>query len=357
MFFLKRRKKIYRSVGLMSGTSYDGIDVGLIETDGFDKVKLLEARSVLYPKSIRDDLAAIINGDYTNLWLTEKTISELHSEIAYDFLKSVGDVDVIGFHGQTIFHNPANSISVQIGNPHILAVGLKKKVVYDFRRKDVAYGGQGAPLVPIFIKAIRPYNDPACFLNLGGVANICYVHMDDLIAFDTGPGNAPIDDFCRELFNKDYDNHGKLAAQGVPNLPLIERLVKDDYFHSSQPKSLDRNHFDFSMLRTLPPHDVLATIVEFVAHTVKLALTKFPKSPKEIIVSGGGAHNAYLLERIKDVANIQVVTSDKYKLPSEYLEAYAFAYLAVRSLLGEPISFPKTTGVGHPMTGGTVVSF
>ncbi len=356
MVFFKQRK-IYRSIGMMSGTSYDGIDIGLIETDGFDKVKLLEARSVVYPKSIKEDLTAIINGDYTKLWATENTISELHSEIAYDFLKLVGEVDLIGFHGQTVFHNPVNSISVQIGNPHILAVGLKKRVVYDFRRKDVAYGGQGAPLVPIFIKAIRPYKDPACFLNLGGVANICYVNKEELIAFDTGPGNAPIDDFCRELFNKDYDHHGKLAAQGVASVAIVEQLLKNDYFHNSQPKSLDRNHFDFSTLRSLSPYDALATIVEFIAHTVKLALARFPSVPKEIIVSGGGANNVYLLERIKTLTNIEIIKSDKYKIPSEYLEAYAFAYLAVRSLLGEPITFPKTTGVRTPMTGGTVVGF
>jgi anhydro-N-acetylmuramic acid kinase len=348
--------KIYKSIGLMSGTSYDGIDIGLIETDGEAYVKLLDARTVPYPKVVQNQISTLLSGDYSDLWCVEHVISDMHKSALQSFIHDFGGADVIGFHGQSIYHNPKAGICAQIGNPHVLSVGLKIDVIYDFRRRDVACGGNGAPLVPIFLKAINPHlENPVCFLNIGGVANICYISGDELIAFDVGCGNAPLNDICNKHLNLNYDNGGKLASSGTVHEESLQILCKDKYFSKSWPKSLDRNYFDFSILDNLSVQDMLATTVEFIASSIKFGVDRLPKMPDEIIVSGGGVHNAYLLARIADITKLKVVSSNIYNLPSDYLEAYAFAYLAVRSKLGLPISFPGTTGVGVPITGGILV--
>ncbi len=340
----------------MSGTSHDGIDIGMVETDGYNYIKLLDARTISYPATLQHDIAKLMNADYTNVWSVEYAISELHSNATREFINDFGAPDIIGFHGQSIHHDPAHGICAQIGNPHILSASLKLDIVYDFRRRDVACGGQGAPLVPIFLKAIRPYTDkPMCFLNIGGVANICYISEDDLIAFDTGCGNAPLNDTCKRFLNLPYDDMGKLAASGKVHKESLQILCKDAYFSKAWPKSLDRNHFDFSLLATLSIPDMLATIVEFIACSIKFAVDTLPKTPGEIIISGGGTHNEYLITRISSVTEIKATPSGTYDLPSDYLEAYAFAYLAVRTKLKLPISFPTTTGVLAPMTGGVLV--
>lgn len=351
-----KRAKMYRAIGLMSGTSYDGIDIGLIKTDGEKRIELLNSSTVPYPKSLRDDIARLINGDYTKIWEVERSISDLHSMATRSFIRSFGMVDIIGFHGQSIIHRPEEGICVQIGNPHVIASSLKIDVVHDFRRGDVVRGGQGAPLVPVFLKAIRPYtNKPACFLNIGGVANICYVSDKELIAFDTGPGNAPLNDICKKHLGVDHDDGGKVASEGMVDHKFVKAMLRHRYLAKDWPKSLDRNAFDFSGLKNMHVHDMLATVVEFIAHTIELAVAKLPTHPNEIIVSGGGVHNAFLLERIHKITGVKITPSSKYKLPADHLEAYAFAYLAVRSKLGLPISFPSTTGVTSATTGGVLV--
>ncbi len=352
-----KRPKIYRAIGLMSGTAYDGIDIGFVKTDGAERVEILNAKTIAYPKALREDIERLLNADYSNIWKVESSISDLHSIVAHDFIRTIGSVDIIGFHGQTIMHDPEHRISVQIGNPHVLAVSLKTDVVYDFRRKDIALGGQGAPLVPVFLKAIRPYKDePVCFLNIGGVANVCYITNTEMIAFDTGPGNAPLNDICQKLLKKDYDDKGRIASEGIVNQRALELMLNSRYFTKRWPKSLDRNQFDFTLLANMNVQDSLATMVEFIASTIRIAIDMLPRKPREIIVSGGGVHNAFLLDRISQVAEIKVVSSSKYGLPSDHLEAYAFAYLAVRSKLGMPISFPTTTGVPLESTGGVIAS-
>lgn len=356
--------QVYTALGMMSGTSYDGVDLGIITVDasGVASSTLGAAKTYPYSNQLKLQIAQLCSGNYQNIWQTERDISDFHLEVAKDFLASQ-KVDLIGFHGQTIYHNISQKITVQLGNPHTLAQGLATDVIYDFRRRDVASGGSGAPLVPIFLRAVKPKSlDSACFLNLGGVANICYINTvkDQLIAFDAGPCNGPMNDLCLKAFNKDFDDTGTIAASGKVDNALLEKWAHNNFFTQAYPKALDRNHFDFTTDYLIPPADLLATMVEFTAYSIKKAVELLPSGSggpnlNQIIASGGGVHNKYLLARIGALTGVNVVTSEHYHLPADYLEAYAFGYLAILSKLGLPISFPNTTGVARPTSGGVLI--
>ena len=339
----------------MSGTSLDGVDLAIIETDGRDYVKFKDAVTINYSDDMRNKLRILISGNYQNIWAVERDLSYMHLKNIKDFIHD-NKIDLIGYHGQTIYHNASEGISVQIGNPHILTSQLNVTTVYDFRRNDVANHGQGAPLVPIFLKAVKPKNlNNVCYLNLGGVANVCYVNDEELIAFDVGPCNAPLNDICNEAYNRECDFGGTIASKGNVEFNLLNQWVEDDFFKLSYPKSLDRDHFKFLKFNYSSAQDRMASIVEFIAYAIKKAIESLPSQPSELIISGGGVNNKYLIQRISSLIKIKVICSDAYDLPSSYLEAYAFGYLAVRRRLNLATTFASTTGVQKPSLAGVII--
>jgi anhydro-N-acetylmuramic acid kinase len=349
--------RIYTAIGLMSGTSCDGVDIALLRTDGHDFVESLQGMKMPYNPELQKKIKALMYGDLNELFDVENKITKVHSHLVNRFLESLkidpATIDVIGFHGQTIKHSPENGMTVQIGNIPQLAQNTGIPVAGDFRRFDVASGGQGAPLVPIYIKALAAkLGYPTLYLNIGGVTNVCYVSHDDLIALDAGPGNAPVNDWVEKKYGLHLDVDGKIAAKGKVSEKHISSWLTDSYFSRQAPKSLDRNHFKFEGVDKLNGEDGAATLTEFSALCIAHALRLLPSGVNRIIVSGGGRKNLHLMNRITHNTGIIAVNCDELGLDGDLLEAQAFAYLGVRSMLGLPISFPRTTGVAMPMCGG-----
>lgn len=362
-----------RAIGLMSGTSLDGVDVALIETDG-DRVAWFGPTGYRpYTDCERDLLQqALVQGaDLTDrvsrqgvLAEADSFVTSVHAETVETFLteKAIdrAGIAVVGFHGQTVLHKPAAQLTVQIGDGPALARRLGLPVAYDFRAADINAGGQGAPMVPVFHQALarslnRPH--PMAVLNIGGVANVTFVDGGDPIACDTGPGNALIDDFMRARTGARYDNFGDVAATGKPDQGFINNVLADEFFDMKPPKSLDRNSFAFANIG-LPNYSVAdgaATLSALTVQAVGRIVPHLPAVPKAWIVGGGGARNRTLMKMLGErLAPATVETADEVGLSGDALEAQAFAYLAVRTLAGLPITFPTTTGVAKPMSGGVI---
>jgi anhydro-N-acetylmuramic acid kinase len=362
------------AIGLMSGTSQDGVDVALIDTDGeaiaqfgatacrpytsAERTLLRRATAAaanLTERTARPDLVAE----------AERLINDAHAEAVQAFLAAndlkAGILAAVGFHGQTLLHRPERGLTMQIGDGEALAVRLGIPVVYDFRAADVAAGGQGAPLAPVFHRALVQRlgrTPPVAVLNLGGVANVTYIDGDELIACDTGPGNALLDDFLRLRTGRPLDTDGRKAAAGKVDAAMIAHLLAHPFFAKPPPKSLDRNEFRGFIGDTLDGisvEDGAATLTALTAAAVARVVPHLPRPPASWIVAGGGARNPTLMrmlaERLKP-AQIESAHTVGWSIDS--LEAQAFAYLAVRSLRGLPISFPGTTGAPRPLTGGVL---
>ena len=361
-----------KAIGLMSGTSLDGVDVALLESDGESVVRAGPTGYRPYAESERALLrAALVDAAVLtdraarpgSLREAETLVTRAHAEAVETFLAqnklAPQDIALIGFHGQTVLHRPQNRLTVQLGNGAALAKRLGIRVVFDFRAADVAAGGQGAPLVPMFHQALARTLDlpqPFAIVNIGGVANITYLDGDsDPIAFDTGPGNAPIDDLVRARTGESFDRDGKLAARGKVHEEIVPRILANPYFRLRPPKSLDREQFVRIPLDALSTEDAAATATAIVAAAIAKALDHLPKPPANWIVAGGGAHNPVLMTMLQKRLPGKVLRADEIGWSTDALEAQAFAYLAVRSLKGLPITFPTTTGVGRPMTGGVIV--
>ena len=362
-----------RAIGLMSGTSLDGVDVALVETDGERIAALGPTGYRAYTEDERDLLRrALAEG----VRLTDRRarpgvlaeadafVTQVHAQAVEAFIKEENinraDVSVVGFHGQTVLHRPAERLTVQIGDGAKLADRLGLPVAYDFRAADVAAGGQGAPLVPVYHQALardlaRPH--PIAVLNVGGVANVTYVDGGNPIACDTGPGNALIDDFMRARTGAPLDRDGDQAARGRVDRNFVARVLADPFFDKTCPKSLDRNAFAFANIG-LPDFSVAdgaATLSALTAAAVARVVPHLPSPPKSWIVSGGGARNPTLMRMLAErVTPASVETADAAGWSADALEAQAFAYLAVRSLRGLPLTFPGTTGVATPMPGGVL---
>jgi anhydro-N-acetylmuramic acid kinase len=362
------------AIGLMSGTSQDGVDVALVDTDGEAIGQLGATACRPYSKAertlLRRATAAAVNlTDRTArpgvVAEAERLINEAHAEAVESFLVANGvarnEIAVIGFHGQTLLHRPERRLSVQIGDGHALAARLGIRVVYDFRAADVAAGGQGAPLAPVFHRALvrqLPRPSPVAVLNIGGVANITYIDGEELIACDTGPGNALLDDFMRLHTGEPLDLDGRTAASGTIDENILERLLAHPFFAAPPPKSLDRNALRGFVGDTLESIDVAngaAILTALTAAAVARIVPLLPRLPASWIVAGGGARNPTLLrmlaERLKPAA---LDTAHAVGWSIDSLEAQAFAYLAVRSLRGLPLTFPGTTGAPRPLSGGVL---
>ena len=359
------------AIGLMSGTSLDGVDVALIETDGkkvkafgpsgyrpytdFERRLLLQALTEAVHLEAREARPGI-------LLEAERIVTTAHAEAIASFKAqnriASEDIDIVGFHGQTVLHRPAEKMTVQIGDACALARAIHIPVMHDFRAADVAAGGQGAPLVPVYHRALAQSLEregPIVVLNIGGVANVTYIDGDTLIACDTGPGNALLDDFMNRTTGQRFDADGRMAAQGTADAAWIAEALKDPFFALPPPKSLDRNDFAKRILRNASPADGAATLTAFTVAAIARIVPLLPKRPKSWVVAGGGARNHTMMRMLREkLQPARVESADALGWSTDAIEAQAFGFLAARGLKGLPLSYPATTGVPIPMTGGIV---
>ncbi len=351
------------ALGVMSGTSMDGVDVALLDTDGRDVAVPGPWLTVPHADDLRARLAAVVHdperADAAALLALESALREAFAGAVEALLDRAGrrrhTIVVIGCHGHTILHRPEAGITRQIGGGAALAGRLGIDVVDDFRAADVAAGGQGAPLAPLYHAALAGGLDrPLAVLNIGGVANVTFIDDSTLLAFDTGPGNALVDDWVRHHTGRPYDEGGALAAAGRVDATALARLLDHPYFGREPPKSLDRGDFDPAPVAGLAAADGTATLTLFTAEAVARARHHLPRPPARWLVTGGGRHNRTLLALLRARLGVPVDPVESVGWDGDALEAQAFAYLAVRALAGLPLSLPGTTGVPHPMPGGTL---
>ncbi len=358
------------AVGLMSGTSLDGIDAALIDSDGAGAVRPLAFRSEPYDKAFRARLRALLAGRgaapelAAEVAAVERALTERHSVAVQALLAEAGvaaaAVALVGFHGQTLLHAPEARRTWQIGAGALLARLLGRPVVNDFRSADVAAGGQGAPFAPLFHAALvasalpDPAARPVAVLNLGGVGNVTWIGPEGTppIAFDTGPGNALLDDWCAARAGLTCDLDGALAFAGTADPAALAALRAHPYFARPAPKSLDRDAFDPAPVAGLSPADGAATLTEFTAASVADAVAQLPAPPKRWLVTGGGRKNPAMMLALRARLGVPVEAIEAIGWDGDALEAQAFAYLALRSRAGLPLSLPSTTGVPAPSTGG-----
>ena len=378
------KNKLYTAIGLMSGTSMDGVDVSLIRSDGFNQFTNILDEYFEYNESLQQELIELRNlivnindlKQYSSrLNKLEREITVFHSKIVSNLsFKYEDEIDFVGFHGQTIFHNPEQKITKQLGDGRLMSQLIKKKVIYDFRQEDLANKGQGAPLTPIFHNLLsRRINEkhqidfPICFLNIGGISNITKIIKKDekleenLEAFDSGPGNCMIDEWVRKNSKNNFDENGSIAKSGKINQLLLNQVI-DNFKIDSFDKSLDVKDFDISFSRGLSLEDGCATITNFTAYLIAKGVEHANGSnikPIKYLVCGGGRKNTFLIQSIKDYLlhkkNISLNSIDDYSLNGDFIESQAFGYLSIRSFLKLPISFPRTTGCKVPTIGGKLV--
>ncbi len=358
--------KSYYSLGLMSGTSMDGVDASIIQSDGKSKYKAILDKYFEYPKSIYNNLTKLrdkiksskdLKKYQKQIKSVEKEITTFHSESVNKILKKTKiNIDFIGFHGQTIFHNAKEKITKQIGDGKLLSKLNKKKVIYDFRKNDLKNGGQGAPLAPIFHKVLAKKFKiaPACFLNIGGIANYTLVDQyNELSANDIGPGMCLVDHWVRTNSKNKYDKGGKLAISGKINFDTLYRVQKK-YKNKKKRHSFDIKEFDGSYAKGLSLEDGAATLTEVTCKYLKSGLSFIKKIKCNLVLCGGGRKNKFLTSNIKK-NGIDYHLIDNYGIDGDFIESQAFAYLAIRSYLKLPISFPKTTGCSKACTGGVII--
>ena len=378
------KNKLYTAIGLMSGTSMDGVDVSLIRSDGFNQFTNILDEYFEYNENLHQELIELRNliinindlkQHSSRLNELERKITVFHSKIVSELsLKYQDEIDFVGFHGQTIFHNPKQKISKQLGDGALMSQLVKKKVIFNFRQEDIANNGQGAPLTPIFhnllskkINEKHHINFPICFLNIGGISNITKIIKKDekleenLEAFDSGPGNCMIDEWVRKNSKKNFDKNGLIAKSGKINQLILNQVI-DNFKIDSFDKSLDIKDFDISFARGLSLEDGCATITNFTAYLIAKGIEHANGSnikPIKYLVCGGGRKNTFLIQSIKDYLlhkqNISLNSIDDYNLNGDFIESQAFGYLAIRSSLNLPISYPKTTGCELPTVGGELV--
>ena len=379
------KNNFYTAIGLMSGTSMDGVDVSLIISDGINKFsnildKYYKFDDKLYKKLVilrnlifnKDDLLKFSK----ELEDVDRDLTLFHAKIINEIIKIYDDdIDLIGFHGQTIFHNPKIGVSKQLGNGELLSQLTKTKVVYDFRQEDILNGGQGAPLAPIFHNLLsnilnmkNQIKYPICFLNIGGISNITIISNNEdlqnnkIRAFDIGPGNCLIDQWVRKNSNKKYDDTGSIGQSGIIDKLILNQAI-DNFKIDSYNQSLDINDFDISFAKGLSLENGCATITVFTAYLISKGIEYANSFNKKIqtkyFICGGGRKNNFLMENIKKnlitYNNIDLENIDKYNIDGDYIESQAFGYLAVRSFLNLPISFPNTTGCKSPVSGGKLI--
>jgi anhydro-N-acetylmuramic acid kinase len=367
-----------RAIGLMSGTSMDGIDVAAIETNGEAVIATGPSLSVPYEAAFRRRVEAALEtaksivkreerpGDLEEL---EREITLRHARAVSDFLAAAPaawrNIDVVGFHGQTVLHRPHLGLTVQLGDGALLANETGIAVVHDMRANDMKFGGQGAPLVPAYHAALARSlpeefagDFPVVFVNIGGISNITYVPASgDPIAFDTGPGNTLIDQWVSSEGGVPFDAGGAIASEGGVIRSVVERYLDNNFFEKSGPKSLDRNDFTLDLAQGLELADGARTLAAVSAEAILKSLEHLPETPRLWVVCGGGRKNPHIIGDLRvgaEKKNAKVIVAEEAKLDGDATEAEAWAYLAVRSVKKLPLTFPTTTGCSEPVTGGVV---
>jgi len=360
------------TLGLMSGTSLDGVDVAMIETDG----RRIQAFGPSSYRPYTDRERSLLRQALTEavhlpqrearpgiLREAEQAVTTAHAEAVATFVAqnrlTFEEIDIVGFHGQTVLHRPEKKLTVQIGDASALAKAIHIPVMHDFRAADVAAGGQGAPFVPVYHRALAQSLEregPICVVNIGGVSNITYIDgTDTLIACDTGPGNALLDDFMFRTMHQPFDCAGSFAAKGTVNEAWIARALELPFFARRPPKSLDRNDFASLRLDGMQPADGAATLTAFTAAAIARVVPLLPKPPKSWIICGGGARNLTMMRMLRArLEPASVEAAETLGWSSDAIEAQAFGFLAARGMKGLPLSYPATTGVPMPMTGGII---
>ena len=362
--------KIYSALGLMSGTSMDGVDASIIQSDGNTTYKVIFNKYFEYNKDIfrkltnlRDKINSSreLNKMSAEIISLEKEITLFHAEISKKIiLQSIIDINFVGFHGQTIFHNIDEKMTKQIGDGNLLSQLIKKKVIYDFRQNDLKNGGEGAPLTPIFHKLLvqkleeeKKIKTPVVILNIGGITNATFINTKyEITSLDVGPGNCLIDKWIRVNSEKNFDENGDVARSGKIDKFILEQSL-DNYYNNiiSEKKSLDISDFDISFARGLSLENGASTLTEFTAEILSKKI-----SDNNIYVCGGGRKNQFLIDSIQKKIKKKIQKIDTVGIDGDFIESQAFGYLAIRSYLGLPISFPKTTGCKEPSIGGVLAN-
>ena len=353
----------------------DGIDVALVRTDGIDEVEFGPTLAIEYDSKIRrllaqglDDAVAIEDREDRpgQLRELEEIVTQRHADAVLAFLSenqlSAKNIDLIGFHGQTVLHRPEQGVTVQLGLGQVLADAVGIDTVYDFRAADMLAGGQGAPLVPVFHRALANRIDrsgPVCFVNIGGISNITYVDSDDVVAFDSGPGNALIDQWVEAKGGIPFDQGGRIASEGRIVQPIADQYLQSAFFDRSGPKSLDRNDFLPLESDTADLSDGARTLAHVTAASIIKSGEHLPKPPSIWIICGGGRLNSIIIADLKALAKLhdaEVILAEEAQLQGDMLEAQAFGYLAVRSQKNLPLTFCTTTGCRRPISGGKIAA-
>ena len=363
--------KFYYSLGLMSGTSADGVDASIIQSDGDTQYEVILDKYFKYNQKIYENIHNLkeeINDskDLKNLrhkiQPLEKEITIFHSDVVNKIIKEFrSNIDLIGFHGQTIFHNAKEKISRQLGDGKLLSKITKRNVIFDFRQNDIKNGGHGAPLTPIFHKLLKKKLKikDVTFVNIGGIANVTTVCNDDKMSgTDIGPGMCLIDRWVRIKTKKNYDVNGAIAKSGKINDESLNLLLNNFYKTEGMSsvgliQSFDTKYFDFSSVKNLSLEDGAATLTEFTARIIISSIKSLDRYKEKIILCGGGRKNFFLIDRLKKASD-RIKLIDEYKIDGDFIESQAFAYIAIRSFLNLPISFPETTGVKSPCIGGVI---
>lgn len=354
---------IVTAIGAISGTSMDGIDVSVVDTDGDAAVRPGPGRTYPYDAALRRQLLDLIAtpevAEREPLEALEAAVTDAHAgaiaAFMHDFGIARGSVALVGLHGQTVFHRPERRFTRQLGIGARVAKMLGIDVVNRFRHADVAAGGEGAPFAPLYHKALASgLPQPLMVLNLGGVGNVTYIDGETVVAFDTGPASALIDDFVLRRRGQPYDKDGALAASGTVDTAVLAELMRNPYFDRPAPKSLDRQDFHARarIVERLSDADGAATLAAFTVESVALALRQVPGKPKRWLVTGGGRHNATFMRRLAARLGVPVDPVEAVGWDGDFIEAQCFGYLAVRSRRGLPLSLPTTTGVPRPLSGG-----
>ena len=355
-------QKLFNVIGIMTGTSMDGMDFSYVTTDGKKYVKIIKEYYFPYSKKYKKDLRKIINlynkKNIINHDLVTRKFIFFIEKFIKKFKISKNEIDLIGMSGQTIYHNPYKKKSIQLGSCYKISKKLKIKVVGEFRKNDIKNGGQGAPIGAFYHKYIlEKYNKKAIILNLGGIANISYIKNKKIYASDIGPANTIIDDLMNYHFKKNFDNKGIIASKGKKNNDIIKLFKKDIFFNLKPPKSLDREYFNkyLKILKKIEKKESIKTATLMTFESILIALDKINIKINSIILTGGGRKNLFLFKKLRIFLKknrIQVYKIDKFKLNGDFIESQTFAYLAVRSLKQLHLSTPFTTGVSKSISGG-----
>lgn len=364
-------KKIYTALGMMSGTSFDGIDLSIIETDGN---KFLSLKKDLYSpykqevknklKELKDKFSQFDPSSVVKTRLYKKlnkSITLLHAHAAIKLIKIYKKkINIIGFHGVTMFHNSKKKISIQLGDPLLLRQLLKTNIVFNFRKNDINNGGEGAPLVPVYHKLLLEKfkeKSPSFFLNIGGISNFTFIKNNKIIcASDIGPGNCILDNWIKINTSKNFDKDGRNAFKGIVDFHYVNNFIdRFDYFDKIN-ISYDTSDFNVSELRGFSTEDGAATLSYISGILIANIINKFKKI-KKVFVSGGGRKNLFLMNVIENNTNAKIINIDTKRINGDFIESQAFAYISVRSLLKKPITFPNTTGTRKAVSGGDFYKF